>query len=252
MTAHFHAPQGRILLVGAGPGAADLLTLRALRAIQTADVILYDRLITEEILDLIPATARRISVGKEVGANAWPQARINALMMAEAIAGAEVVRLKSGDPAIFARAAEEIAAARAHGLEVQVIPGITAASAASASLVRPLTTRGVAQRLVIATITDEAENALPETLSPGTTLALYMATRKLAEVEATLLAHGADPMTEVAAVTLASQSGEVIRRVALRGMAMALATSGAPSVLILTEGILSDQTKATLTVALPV
>ena len=238
MTAHFQAPQGRISLVGAGPGAADLLTLRALRAIQTADVVLNDRLITPEVLELIPATTRRIAVGKEVGANAWPQARINALMVAEALVGAHVVRLKSGDPAIFARAAEELEAALAHGLPVQIVPGITAASAAAASLGRPLTTRGVAQRLVIATATDETDTALPEALPPGTTLALYMAARKLAAVEAHLLAQGLDPQTEVAAVTSASQRTETIRRVPLKGMAQALSFGGAPKVLILTEGLL--------------
>lgn len=240
MTAPFPPPKGRISLVGAGPGAADLLTLRALTCLREADVVLHDRLVTEEILALIPPATRRIAVGKEVGANAWPQSRISALMVAEAMAGAHVVRLKSGDPAIFARAAEEISAARALGLAVAIVPGITAASAAAATLGRPLTTRGVAQRLVIATATDESDGALPETLPRGTTLALYMATRKLAETEAALLAAGADPLTEVAAVCHASQRAEQVHRSALKGMAADFAARpgfGHPCVLILTEGV---------------
>lgn len=244
MTAPFPPPRGRISLVGAGPGAADLLTLRALRTLQSADVVLHDRLITEEVLALIPPSTRRIAVGKEVGANAWPQARIEALMVAQALSGAHVVRLKSGDPAIFARAAEEIAAARAAGLEVQIVPGITAASAASASLGRPLTTRGVAQRLVIATATDEADGALPESLPRGTTLALYMGTRKLEALEAGLLASGAHPATEVSAVCHASQAGERVFTSPLRGMTEAFRAQkgfAAPCVLILTEGVYAAQ-----------
>lgn len=240
MTAPFPPPRGRISLVGAGPGAADLLTLRALRCLQGADVVMYDRLIAAEILDLIPPTTRRIAVGKEVGANAWPQERINALMVAEALQGAHVVRLKSGDPAIFARAAEEIDAARSLGLAIEIVPGITAASAASASLGRPLTTRGVAQRLVISTATDAEDAALTEPLPRGTTLALYMGTRKLAAIEAALLAQGADPDTEVAAVCHASQKGEYIHRGPLKGMAERMGRDSRvahPCVLILTEGV---------------
>ena len=243
MTAPFPPPKGAIDLVGAGPGAADLLTLRALKAIEEADVVLYDRLITEEILALIPPRTRRLCVGKEVGCNDWPQPRITALMLAEALSGARVVRLKSGDPAIFARAAEEAEAARALGIAVRIIPGITAASAAAASLGQALTTRGVAQRLVIATATDRADDALPESLPPGTTLALYMGTRKLAELEAHLLASGADPATEVAAVCNASQGSEAIFRCPLKGMAAQLPGQtgfGHPCVLILTHGRLMD------------
>jgi uroporphyrin-III C-methyltransferase/precorrin-2 dehydrogenase/sirohydrochlorin ferrochelatase len=239
MTAPFPPPKGHISLVGAGPGAADLLTLRALRAIETADVVLYDRLVPEEILALIPAQTRRHAVGKEVGANAWPQARIEALMLAEAMAGAHVVRLKSGDPAIFGRALEEITAAESLGIAISLVPGITAASAAAASLGQALTTRGLAQRLVLATATDAQDGALSERLLPGTTLALYMATRKLAGIEAGLLAQGIDPETEIAAVIRASQPDEVILRGPQRGFAARAAADARfcpPAVLLLTHG----------------
>ncbi|NEY89537.1 uroporphyrinogen-III C-methyltransferase [Tabrizicola oligotrophica] len=222
LSARFPRASGRISLVGAGPGAADLLTVRALRCLQAADVVLHDRLVTEEVLALIPPATRRIPVGKEVGANAWPQDRITALMLTEAVEGRHVVRLKSGDPAIFARAAEEIDAASALGIAVEIVPGITAASAAAASLGRPLTARGTAQRLLFVTATDEADRVTNLPLPEGTTLALYMASRKAAEIEAALLGQGADPDAEVVAVCRASQPDEHIHRCRLSGMAQSL------------------------------
>lgn len=235
----FPPKPGRISLVGAGPGAADLLTIRALRALQTADVVLHDRLVSPEVLALIPATTPRIAVGKEVGANAWPQARVTAQMLTEAMAGRHVVRLKSGDPALFGRAAEEIASARALGLAIDIVPGITAATAAAASLCRPLTTRGVAQRLILSTVTDETDGAVALSLPSGTTLALYMGTRKLAAIEASLLASGADPQTEVTAICHASQPGEYVHACTLRGMAASMGADPRvthPCVILMTEG----------------
>ena len=119
---------GSIALVGAGPGARDLLTLRAVERLQEADVIFYDRLVDEEVLELGRRDAERVFVGKHVGAHAWPQQRINAVIVAEARKGRRVVRLKSGDPGIFGRAGEEIEAARAAGIAVEIVPGVTAAS----------------------------------------------------------------------------------------------------------------------------
>ena len=109
---------GTICLVGAGPGAADLLTLRAMRRLMAADVVFHDRLVSPEVLALIPGRARVVDVGKAVGANAWPQGRINAEIVTAALMGLAVVRLKSGDPSIFGRAAEEIGAAAAAGIPV--------------------------------------------------------------------------------------------------------------------------------------
>jgi uroporphyrin-III C-methyltransferase len=140
---------GRISLVGAGPGAADLLTYRAVERMRAADVIFYDRLVEPEVLAMAGPRPKRVFVGKEVGAHSWPQDRINRAITAAALSGQQVVRLKSGDPSVFGRACEEIAAARAFGIEVEVIPGITAA----ASLCQPLTERGLTDRLVLATAT---------------------------------------------------------------------------------------------------
>lgn len=175
------AEQGAIALVGAGPGAADLLTLRALRLLQEADVIYYDRLVDPAALELARRDAERVFVGKEVGACSWPQERINAVIIAAAKQGKKVVRLKSGDPGIFGRVTEELAAAREAGIAVQVVPGVTAASAAAASLERGLTERGATDRLMLATATCKPGDPPPnwaDMLKPGTSLAIYMGVGK--------------------------------------------------------------------------
>ncbi len=191
---------GHIALVGAGPGAADLLTLRAVERMRAADVIYYDRLVDPAVLAMAGHSPRRVFVGKEVGAHSWPQDRINAAITASALSGLRVVRLKSGDPSIFGRAGEEIAAARALGIAIEIIPGITAASAGAASLCRPLTERGQTERLVLATATcrpGDAWAGLDGVLQPGTMLALYMAMHRLDDVQTALRkgglgdAHGA-------------------------------------------------------------
>jgi len=193
-------PQGLISLVGAGPGARDLLTLRAVQRLQEADVIFYDRLVDPEVLELARRDAERVFVGKEVGACAWPQDRIDAVIVAAARKGRRVVRLKSGDPGIFGRATEELAAARAAGITVELVPGVPAASAAGASLGRSLTERGETDRVVFATGTCRAGDAAPNwgaLCLPGTTLALYMGVRKAGEIEASLRAAGVPSGAEV-------------------------------------------------------
>lgn len=221
---------GSIALVGAGPGAADLLTLRALDRIRAADVIFYDRLIDPEVLALARPETEMIFVGKEVGAHSWPQARINAVIIAAARAGRRVVRLKSGDPSIFGRACEELAAARNVDIPVEIVPGVTAASAAAAALGRPLTERGETDHLVIATGTCRPGDAAPDwgaLLRPGTTLALYMAMGKLTEIEASLIGAGlgADTVVEIVCDAstgrqrqLASTLGRMRAEVAARGL----------------------------------
>jgi uroporphyrin-III C-methyltransferase len=198
------ARPGRITLVGAGPGAADLLTLRAVRCLGQADVVFYDRLVDPEVLDLARPGARRVFCGKELGAHSWPQERINAEIVAAARQGLRVVRLKSGDPSIFGRAAEEIAAARAHDLAVDVIPGITAASAAAARMCQPLTERGLTERLVLATATCRPGDPPADfggLVQPGSSLVFYMAMQQLALLSAQLQAAGlgADHPVTVAA-----------------------------------------------------
>src|SRR5499425_599446 len=138
---------GSVTLVGAGPGDPELLTLRAVRALQQADVILIDNLVAPAILDFARREAKKMMVGKTGFAPSCRQDEINALMVSFARAGKRVVRLKGGDPMIFGRAGEEIAACRAAGIAVEVVPGITAAQGAAASLALPLTHRGEVRRV---------------------------------------------------------------------------------------------------------
>ncbi|MFN3644737.1 MAG: siroheme synthase CysG [Gemmobacter sp.] len=189
--------RGSIALVGAGPGAADLLTLRALRLLQEADVVFYDRLVDPAVPDLARRDAERVFVGKAVGGCGWPQDRINAVIVAAARQGRRVVRLKSGDPGIFGRLAEELDAARAAGIPVEIVPGVTAVSAAAASLGRGLTERGATDRLMLATAACRPGDPDPDwatMLRPGTTLAIYMGVAKTAGIVDSLRAAGI-PMT---------------------------------------------------------
>ena len=194
------AGQGHVALVGAGPGARDLLTLRAVERLQEADIVFYDRLVDPDVLELARRDAERVYVGKEVGASAWPQEKICALVVAEARKGRRVVRLKSGDPSIFGRATEELSAAKAAGVDVEVVPGVTAASAAAASTQVSLTERGQTDAVVLVTGTCQPGDAAPDWAQharPGTTLAVYMGVRASAEISSTLQAGGTPANTEV-------------------------------------------------------
>ncbi|MFZ7090350.1 uroporphyrinogen-III C-methyltransferase [Primorskyibacter sp. 2E233] len=187
------ASTGHICLVGAGPGARDLLTLRAVERLQKADVIFYDRLVDEEVLDLARPDAERVFVGKHVGAHTWPQDRINRMIVTEACKGKRVVRLKSGDPGIFGRATEEIDAANEAGIAVELVPGVTAVSAAGAMLGRSLTERNVADVLVLATGTGCASDPAPDSTrhsGPGTTTAFYMGVRHAERLAHDLIGKG--------------------------------------------------------------
>ncbi|WP_282096139.1 uroporphyrinogen-III C-methyltransferase [Epibacterium ulvae] len=204
---------GKISLVGAGPGAADLLTLRALRVLQAADVIYFDRLIDPEVLELANPKAAQVFVGKDVGACAWPQEVINQMIVEAAKAGQHVVRLKSGDPSVFGRADEERAAAAEAGVTCDVIPGITAASAAAAVLGQSLTSRGESDRVIFATGTCRDGDEAPDVaalLRPGTTVALYMATRMSGALQAQLLGAGFRPDMPVEVVASASKPNEAV------------------------------------------
>ncbi|WP_428927175.1 siroheme synthase CysG [Marinibacterium sp. SX1] len=220
------ARDGHIALIGAGPGAADLLTLRAVQRLQEADVIFYDRLVDPAVLELARRDAERVFVGKAVGANAWPQDRICALITAEALRGKSVVRLKSGDPMMFGRAEEELAAARARGIDVEIVPGVTAASAAAAALGRSLTERGATDRVVHATGTCRAGDAPPDMaalLTPGTTLALYMAVNGAGDLGERLIAAGHAPGLTVEIVESASTARQRVLTTTLAELAECVA-----------------------------
>jgi uroporphyrin-III C-methyltransferase/precorrin-2 dehydrogenase/sirohydrochlorin ferrochelatase len=199
---------GHVSLVGAGPGAEDLLTLRAQRALQEADVIVYDRLVPEAIVAEGRRDARRIYVGKAKGDHSASQEEINALLVREARKGHRVVRLKSGDPLIFGRAGEEMAALRAAGVSFDVVPGITAAFAAAAENEIPLTLRDASSALVFATGHDADGETLPGWAGlalAGTTVAVYMGRAVAPKVARRLIEAGLAPSTPVAVIENASR-----------------------------------------------
>lgn len=201
--------RGHVWLVGAGPGAEDLLTLRAQRVLQEADVIVYDRLVPEAVVAQGRRDARRIYVGKAKGAHAVTQPQINALIVREAQDGNNVVRLKSGDPLIFGRAGEEMAALRNAGVSFDIVPGITAAFAAAAETEIPLTLRGQSSGLVFASGHDADGETLPEWAGlalAGVTVAVYMGRSVAAKVAARLIDAGMAPATPVAIIENASRT----------------------------------------------
>ncbi|MFA7413714.1 MAG: siroheme synthase CysG [Rhizobium sp.] len=194
---------GRIFLVGAGPGAEDLLTLRAHRLLMEADVIVYDALVPQAVVDMGRRDATRIPVGKRKGCHSKSQDEINDLLVELGREGKRVVRLKSGDPLVFGRAGEEMAALRDAGIAYEVVPGITAAFAAAADFELPLTLRGVASSLVFTTGHDLNGETLPDwarlALS-GATVAVYMGRTVAASVAGRLMAAGLAEDTTVAVV----------------------------------------------------
>ena len=197
------APPGSVALVGAGPGDPGLLTLNALRALQDADVILHDRLVSDEVLALARRDAEKISVGKSARAHSVPQSQIHALMLEHARAGRRVVRLKGGDPFVFGRGGEELEFLAAHGVPFEVVPGITAAVACGAYAGIPLTHREHAQslRLVTAHCGESLDTLDWAALAQERqTLALYMGVAGLGRIRDGLVSHGRAPSTPAAIV----------------------------------------------------
>ena len=200
-----------VALVGAGPGDPDLLTLKALRVLRAADVVLHDDLVSTEILALVPKTARLRSVGKRHGSETLSQDDINDLMIHYARQGLAVVRLKGGDPLIFGRAAEEIEALRAAGIEVEIVPGITAAAAAAAAAVVPLTDRRQGSALVLLAGHRCATGAPPDwraLVRLNATIAVYMPGGRYADLARELTSAGLDPATPCVIVSRASRADQ--------------------------------------------
>ena len=207
-------------VVGAGPGDPGLLTLRAWRLLQTADVILPDDLVSDEILGLVSPSAEVIPVGKRCGQPRVTQAGIHALMLEHAGAGRSVVRLKSGDPLVFGRAGEEMAALREAGIPFEVVPGISAAFAVAASLKTPLTDRSAASKLILATAHHAAgkmelapswTGAFPE----EATLVIYMPGRRFRALAEELIAAGIAAETPCVAVSHASRPEQQVHATTL-------------------------------------
>ena len=232
---------GTVYLVGAGPGDPGLLTIRAHRLLQTADVILPDDLVSDAVLDLASPSAEIIPVGKRCGQPRITQAEIHVLLLHHALAGRSVVRLKSGDPLIFGRAGEEMAALREAGISFEIVPGITTAFAVAASLKTPLTDRTSASKLILATAHHAAGKL---TLSPSwsgafpdeSTLVIYMPGRDFAALAASLIDSGIVPETPCCAVSKASTPEEKVTATTLAHLATS-EIGPAPVILLIGKAI---------------
>ncbi|WP_298744004.1 uroporphyrinogen-III C-methyltransferase [uncultured Brevundimonas sp.] len=231
---------GVVSLVGAGPGDPELLTLKALRALQEADVVIHDRLAPAAVLERARPVARRIYVGKQRGEHSVPQEEIAALMIAEARAGRRVVRLKGGDPFVFGRGGEELEAVRAAGIDVVVVPGVTAALGCAAAAGIPLTHRDQAQAVTFVTAETRPGGAGPDWAALSAvnhTLAIYMGVAGAATVQAGLLAGGRAADTPVAVIENGSRPDQRIVTGRLDGLAGLIAREKivSPALLIVGE-----------------
>lgn len=231
---------GFVHLIGTGPGDPELLTLRALRRIETAQVVVYDRLVSDEIMALVPPRARRVFVGKTPGAHAMPQDAINALLVSLARQGHEVARLKGGDPLIFGRGSEEAEVLRAAGIPHAYVPGITAAQGVAASTGVPLTHRGLASsvRYVTGHRARDEDLALDwvSLADPDATLVVYMGAANIAEIAAALMAHGLSGATPVLAVSEGTTPRERRLPTTLGAVAADLGTMPMPAPLLFLIG----------------
>jgi uroporphyrin-III C-methyltransferase/precorrin-2 dehydrogenase/sirohydrochlorin ferrochelatase len=234
--------EGAVFLVGAGPGAADLLTLRAQRLLGEADVIVHDRLVGDEVLNLARRDAQRIYVGKARANHCLPQEAINALLIQLAREGKRVVRLKGGDPFIFGRGGEEAEALLAAGVRCEVVPGVTAALACAAQEMIPLTHRGIARSVTFVTgHTKEGRLDIDfaSLVRARATLAVYMGITSLPQLRAGLVAHGLDPATPAAVI----ENGGTTRHRALRGTLDELVqrtrdwSRGGPALILIGEAV---------------
>jgi uroporphyrin-III C-methyltransferase len=204
---------GRVYLVGAGPGDPELLTLKAARILAEADVVLYDALVSKEVLALVSRDAQLIDVGKRAGKKLLTQEEINRLLISYANKNNVVARLKGGDPLLFGRAGEEIEALRVAGVEFEIVPGITAAVGAAAGAKISLTDRRVASQVLFTTFSrGEQGNWLNwAALTPETTIAIYMPGTHYGEVAERLIENGLSPETPCVVVSQATRAEQQVR-----------------------------------------
>jgi len=232
---------GKVTLVGAGPGDPELLTIKALKALQAAEVVVHDGLVTDEILDLAPSSARRISVAKRKSRHSYSQDEINRMLVAFALEGLNVVRLKGGDPFIFGRGGEELEACREAGVDCTIIPGVTAALAAGANAGAPLTHRGSAQAVTF--VTGHAQKGGEPDLDwdslarPNQTVVIYMGVSMAAPIAARLMDAGRAGSTPALVVENASRPDERRIVTTLAGLPEAAATLSGPALLIVGEAM---------------
>ena len=235
---------GTVWLVGAGPGDPELLTMKAVRLIERADIVFYDALVGRGVLDLIPARAETVSVGKRSGRHSKDQSAIDALLVAAAHAGKRVVRLKGGDPTLFARATEEIEALKNAGFPVRICPGITAASAAAASAGMSLSLRGVARDVRFVTAHSRRGAALDidwaSLARGGSTLAFYMGREAAGEIRRGLTQAGMPGEMPVMIACEVSAPGErhLVTRLDLLDLATKSFAADAPTLILVCAAVM--------------
>jgi uroporphyrin-III C-methyltransferase len=227
---------GKVYLLGAGPGAADLITVRGARILAEADVVLHDALVTEEMLELCPQ-AVKISVGKRSGQRSTAQTLINQQLVECAKKYKLVVRLKGGDPMLFGRADEELRALEAEGIEVEIVPGITAACAAAASSKHPLTKRGIARSVAFFTSSTAPGHPEQTTLPDCDTLIQYMGGKEAITTAQKLLAQGRPPTLPVVVVENCSRDNERIMRLQLSELERGLSQCHGPVLVMIGEAL---------------
>jgi uroporphyrin-III C-methyltransferase len=228
---------GKVYLVGAGPGSADLLTVRALRLIHSADVILFDALVSTEVLQLASSNTRLINVGKRSGRKSFSQEDINALLIYAARSAEVVVRLKGGDPTVFGRAAEEMATLREQRIEFEIVPGVTAACSAAAAAKVSLTDRRIASKVSFLTAHSCEENAGKSWIEPSEqkrTLVIYMPGQNYERLASDLLGAGISATTPCVVVSRISSADQQLLRTNVGSLGLATALS-APAVIIVGE-----------------
>jgi uroporphyrin-III C-methyltransferase len=241
---------GAVWLVGAGPGDPELLTIKALKVLQQADVVVHDGLVSDEILALAPPAARRISVAKRKSRHSYSQDEINRMLVAFALDGLSVVRLKGGYPFIFGRGGEELEAAREAGVECQVIPGVTAALAAAADAGAPLTHRGAAQAVTFVT-GHAAKGGEPDLdwaslARANHTVVIYMGLSMAAPIAGRLMDAGRAGSTPALIVENASRADERRIVTTLSGLADEAAALSGPALLIVGEAMALAQASETV------
>jgi uroporphyrin-III C-methyltransferase/precorrin-2 dehydrogenase/sirohydrochlorin ferrochelatase/uroporphyrin-III C-methyltransferase len=239
---------GSVVLVGAGPGDPELLTLKAHRLLSTAEVVVYDRLVSKEILDLVPTGAMRIYAGKAPGAHHLPQDEINALLVRLAKTGRMVVRLKGGDPFVFGRGSEEAAHLSRAGIPVAVVPGITAAAGCAAAAGIPLSHRGVATGVRF--VTGHCREGVPLGLNwqsladPETTLVVYMGLANIEEMCAELIRAGLPAGTPAIAISRGTTPAERRCRASLEDLPGAVRAEGFVAPVLLIVGRVVEMAEA--------
>jgi uroporphyrin-III C-methyltransferase len=227
---------GKVYLIGAGPGAQDLITVRGARLLAQAGIVLHDALVTPEMLELCPQ-AEKISVGKRSGQRSVAQQVINQQLVEAAGRASLVVRLKGGDPMLFGRADEELRALEEAGIEVEVVPGITTAVAAAAATRQPLTKRGVARSVAFFTSSTAPEHSDHDAIPETDTLVQYMGGREAIATAERLLAHGHAPDKPVVVIENVSRADQRIHRIDIARLAQGLGTPHGPVLVMIGEAM---------------